>query len=105
MTSFHRYLNDDRSTSFIAIDVSITSSLRELLRIIDGCMLQFHQPTYYEEASFHFSFGWDELERVPESLPHELKVAFSSLPSEPIIIDTLKIKIGNKLFEVKLKES
>ena len=74
--------------------------LRDLLRAVDTVLDQFHQPTYYENPSFHFSIGWDEFENVSEDLARRLGEL--ELPKEGITVTSITIKIGNKVYNIDL---
>jgi hypothetical protein len=97
-----KYLNDERTRSFISIDIGAGNKhLLELTELVDGVLSEFNVEQYYKEPKFHFSIAWDSM-RIPKSVAEELDKSFDAKKYH-FPVTSVMCKIGDKEIEIKLK--
>lgn len=52
------YTNDERSTTFIAVDIENDSTVIKYIEEIDSILKEFGLPVYYQSPKLHFSLVW-----------------------------------------------
>ncbi|XP_046843265.1 U6 snRNA phosphodiesterase-like [Xenia sp. Carnegie-2017] len=104
------YVNDDRTRTFLALDVTIgISQLKDLVLVVDKAFREFGLQEYYDEPSFHASFAWclgDAKEHITSSMLTKLQSILDSYMEESssLVVETKEIRchIGNKSFHFDL---
>lgn len=97
LDNYQFYNNDDKSTSFIALNAS-TESRGEIVRIInvvDEVMAMYGYPLYYANPTPHASIYWAK-GRTEQNMPTNKSTPINLKVSE------IKCKIGKRLHSFKL---
>ncbi|CAG9793877.1 unnamed protein product [Diatraea saccharalis] len=103
------YCNENKTRTFIALEVDYYAkkSLLQLCQKVDLVLKEFKLPLFYENPSFHASILWFIGDRKNELTSYLEK--FNVLLREevvnslqPVFVDTLNCKIGNKYYQYSL---
>jgi hypothetical protein len=103
MNNIQKYVNDEYTRSFLAINVGTNRALGALQEAIDDTMKSYHQPIYYSNPSYHFSFGCDIGDRLSPHLTLAIQREFHTLPTQGLTINAIECKVGNKLYKINLE--
>jgi 2'-5' RNA ligase len=111
LLEFEVYVNDERTRTFLGLKVSEVAStgLCQLVKAIDETLVDFNQPVYYKNPSFHLSLLWTlgdkekELRKEIERL-NKIVEDLSELDKEDLFVHvkTLYLKSGNKIYSFSL---
>jgi len=107
------YCNDENTRTFIGFEVfSEMNQLNNLVKIIDDCLKEYKLPLYYEDPSFHLSFGWT-LGDASKLISNKCKIQIQEIIDENRMLDSqdfllfinhLNFKAGNNVFEIKFNQ-
>jgi len=112
------YHNDDRTRSFLSLEVYCKKKLQEVVKLADLVLYQFHLPQFYDEPDFHVSLlsaagdasgklspqvlSMDTLKKlqpiVDDFFSSHEKASFFS-------VSELQCKTGNKLYRFPFKKT
>ena len=95
-------VNEEKTRTFITIQVSNSKALEQLVKCCDESLLEFDiHDKFYDPPEFHISFAWilgDQGENIDlENLQKCLEETI-----EQVDVDSVMCKVGNKLFKLKL---
>lgn len=86
------YKNDEKTTSFIAVDLENDSRILKYIEVIDSVLKEFALPEYYQSPKLHFSVVWSNQPEVEDVLIGKEKISIEIEHDHGIYI-----KCGNKL--------
>ena len=94
--NFSVYLNDEKTRTFIAIDLKNDENILKCIEAIDNVLKEFGLPVYYASPKLHFSIVWYQGNRQSELLFAENggKINFK-VETEQILM-----KCGNKITKI-----
>ncbi len=87
------YLNDEKTTTFIAVDLENDENILNLIAAIDGVLKDFGMPVYYKPAKLHFSLFWCRGDQK-ETVEFKEKIDFDNLEVD---LNEISMKCGNKI--------
>jgi hypothetical protein len=102
------YVNDERATSFLALNTGDGSDhIRTLIDAVDGVLRELHHETYFKDPRPHCTVGWaaGDLEPAmrranPKAPPH----AFAALPAPARCrCTTVHVRCGNRVHRFPLR--
>ncbi|KAI9208009.1 uncharacterized protein BJ171DRAFT_492349 [Polychytrium aggregatum] len=103
------YQNDDKTRSFLALDVGVGKyELGLLTQDVDAALRQFQQPVFYEPPRFHASIGWSlgsEPSAVSPALATSLRSWSRTLCRCSFVVGQIECTIGNKSFRWRLQHA
>ena len=92
---FCTYFNDEKTRSFLAVDVENSDSILKLINAIDSVLKSFNLPVYYKSPKLHFSLFWRQGGDETEILDYK--------ECEGIVkLEEIIIKCGNKISRIEL---
>lgn len=94
--NFSVYLNDEKSRTFIAIDIKNDENILKCIEAIDNVLKEFGLPVYYASPKLHFSIVWCPGNRQSELVfaENEENINFT-VKTEQILM-----KCGNKITKI-----
>ena len=106
------YSNDDRTRTFVGMEVSVgVKELQKLTYSVDKCLRDYNLPSFYYPPSFHVSLGWclGDMRAVirQKLLKTELKLIDILDDDDDLgrfVVKNINVKSGNKIFEMKLRQ-
>ncbi|XP_050398095.1 U6 snRNA phosphodiesterase 1 isoform X1 [Patella vulgata] len=112
--NFKFYTNDERTRTFLSLQVSdLGEKLKQLTCIVDESFQEFNLDKYYKNPSYHISIGWclgDVLNKITDSKQSEIQDMLSKFIVENedlsyIDVHEIKCKTGNKVFTYHMLNS
>lgn len=89
------YLNDEKTRTFVAINVKNDEKILEIIGIIDNVLKDFGLPVYYKSPKLHFSIFWCQ-----GNQKETLKLCEMDLSDVEVEINEIYIKCGNKITKI-----
>ena len=99
-------VNEEKTRTFICIEIDSNSYLRNLVKCCDQTLLEFQKEPFYDPPEFHISLAWilgDNQNNIVTK--HLIPIAQNWLDSQDqtnIEVNSVHCKIGNKLFDLKI---
>ena len=99
-------VNEEKTRTFICIEIDSNSYLRNLVKCCDQTLLEFQKEPFYDPPEFHISLAWilgDNQNNIDTK--NLIPIAQSWLDSQDqtnFEVDSVHCKIGNKLFDLKI---
>jgi 2'-5' RNA ligase len=110
-TEFNVYLNEEKTRTFIGMNIFATDTLFNLIKDCDTCLTEYGLEKYYENASFHVSLAWcvgdqdkwmrSQLLPLLNSKLDKILDADSSLQASNV--QSVQLKTGNRVFKILLE--
>ena len=107
---FGLLVNDERTRSFLTVPVEGGEErLKKLVESVDQVLAHYRQPAYYSDPSFHLSVAsvlgdvtgaWTKGKREGQEEEEEEEEEEGT----SVYVDTIKCRIGHKLFSISLRE-
>ncbi|CAB3983844.1 U6 snRNA phosphodiesterase isoform X1 [Paramuricea clavata] len=104
------YVNDEKTRTFVALDVIIgVSQLKDLVQVVDKAFQEFGLPKYYDKPSFHASCAWslgDVSENISPSTLAKIQNSLDSYVEDNsslvLTAEETRCQTGNKVFHFHL---
>lgn len=90
---FSVYLNDEKTRTFIAIDLQQSENILKYIEVIDSILKEFGLPIYYSSPKLHFSVVWCQGNRSSEVILEEEKELINSKAE----LKQILMKCGNNI--------
>lgn len=105
------YTNDEKTRTFLAVQIETNSDLLKYTEAIDVSFKEFKLQPYYEEPSYHISIGWclgDVVKQIKEDKMNKLEQILTdhlkTYPDmETFFASKIECKTGNKNYCFPLK--
>ena len=91
---FSVYLNDEKTRTFIAIDLENDENILKYIEVIDGVLKEFAFPPYYTSPKLHFSLFW-----CKGNCGNDIVFNEEEIELERIELKQIMMKCGNKLIK------
>lgn len=91
------YLNDEKTRTFLAVDLENNSDISKLIELIDKLLKDFSLPEFYSEHKLHFSFLWCQ-----GNQSESLKSILNETVDEQVNLKEIIIKCGNKISKIAI---
>jgi len=105
------YVNDEKTRTFVGIEAQVgVRELQNLTTCVDKCFAEYNLAPFYNPPSFHVSLGWclGDKSALIRSMLQKLELKLVDVLDEDGAAGSLHVKdihckIGNKIFQFKLK--